>query len=175
MNADKLLLASGYDLEGNKVKSRNKKKHKAKPKPKLKSVFNPKAPEVIQRMKDSRWIIKIRERSELSDGEKIIAQFLTDNGVEFVREQYGPKLFNPRTNKLLFFDFYLPKYNLVIEYDGYHHFKAVDGDVAKLEDVRFKDRIKNEFCYKNGIHLLRISGFKKIERMICDKIDRIAA
>ncbi len=46
------------------------------------------------------------------------------------------------------FDFYLPKYNLIIEYDGYPWHNSTK---AMANDV-----IKDSICKKNGVHLLRL-------------------
>ena len=68
----------------------------------------------------------------------------------------------------LSFDFYLPDYNLCIEYDGEQHNKIIKywGDSDGLKDRQKKDNIKNDFCKKNNIKLIRISYLEK------DKIDR---
>lgn len=171
--ADELLLKSGYDLNGNRVKFPPKKKAK-KHKVKVVLPFNPNSKEVKARLKSSKHLIQLRVNSEPSAGEKAVIDFLTANRILFKREKYGPKLFNPKTNSLLFFDFYLPDYNLVIEFDGCHHFKIIDGDKDKFLEVKYRDRIKNEFCQKNGIHLLRLKNIKEVGKRICQKIDFIA-
>ena len=65
--------------------------------------------------------------------------------------------------KELPFDFYLPEYNLCIEYDGEHHFHIVSkyGGVEYLEKVKRNDTIKNIWCLDNSIKLLRISYKEK--------------
>lgn len=56
------------------------------------------------------------------------------------------------------FDFYLPDYQLCIEYDGIQHFKAVKyfGGMDKLISQKNRDSFKNDCCLKNHISLLRI-------------------
>ena len=63
------------------------------------------------------------------------------------------------------FDFYLPDYNILIEYDGRQHFEVVDiwGGEEGLKKTKINDNIKNRYCEKNGIHLLRISHFENVE------------
>ena len=46
--------------------------------------------------------------------------------------------FNELKNSHPRFDFYLPDYNLIIEYDGEQHFKEVRG--SKFKDSTLKDR-----------------------------------
>lgn len=69
-----------------------------------------------------------------------------------------------KTNKLLFFDFYLLEYNLLIEVDGEQHFsyKHQHGktDVEKMKNFITtikNDNTKNLFCSLNNIKLIRIN------------------
>ena len=55
------------------------------------------------------------------------------------------------------FDFFLPDYNVCIEFDGEQHFKICEWGEKKLKDSIKKDGIKNSFCENNNIKLLRIS------------------
>ena len=61
--------------------------------------------------------------------------------------------------KSLQFDFYLPEYNLCIEYDGKQHFQPIKffGGIKSFKELIIKDEIKNRFCQENNISLLRIS------------------
>lgn len=116
-----------------------------------------------------------RLKSEPSAGEQRIISFLTQNKIKFIREYYNPKLFNPETDNMLYFDFYIPAHNLYIEYDGIHHFKPIHGE-EKLRQQKLKDRVKDKWCKKHGWPLLRISCFEtdKIEDLICLAFDKIA-
>jgi hypothetical protein len=105
-------------------------------------------------------LIDKRKSSTLSDGEKKIAKCLKDLGVAYEREYYMKGLFNPATKCPLFFDFYLPRLRIAIEFDGSHHFKPVYGEKQFNEQV-IKDKIKNKFCNNNGIWILRIPYWKK--------------
>lgn len=60
--------------------------------------------------------------------------------------------------KVLRFDFYLPKYNFLIEYDGAQHFKPVEyfGGIKHFEILKKHDEIKNEYCKNNKINLIRL-------------------
>lgn len=103
-----------------------------------------------------------------SKGEKHIAELLTNKNITFIRQ----KTFEDCKGKFrkLLFDFYLPEYNILIEYDGRQHFEAFDffgGDVG-LQRVKLHDKIKNEYADKNNIKLIRIKyttqldGFQEI-------------
>lgn len=82
------------------------------------------------------------------------------------------------------FDFYLPKYNLCIEYDGQQHFeprffigkyKSKEIGEKKLQELQQRDIIKNEYCKKNNINLLRIPYWesKNIETIIDNYLQRL--
>ena len=73
-------------------------------------------------------------------------------------------------NVNLKFDFYLPKYNTCIEYDGEQHFKSVEyfGGYISLIETKERDEIKNKFCLDNKIKLLRIpfNKYDDIEKIL---------
>lgn len=83
--------------------------------------------------------------------EQEIANFLTENKVEYVHE----KTFDWLGSKRL--DFYLPKYNIGIECQGIQHF-IDDHFYEPLEITQKRDKIKKQLCDKNGIKLLYYSN-----------------
>lgn len=88
-------------------------------------------------------------------GELEIRQYLEDNGIGF--EQH--KTFKGcKDIHLLSYDFYLPKYNLLIEYDGKQHFEPIEffGGETEFEKQVRRDTIKNRYAKENNIPLLRI-------------------
>ena len=90
-----------------------------------------------------------------SRGEKCIATYLNCNHIQFVTQ----KVFSECKNvKPLPFDFYLPKYNVCIEFDGIQHFEPVDyfGGKDKFQQLQYNDSIKTNYCLSNNIILLRI-------------------
>ena len=53
-------------------------------------------------------------------------------------------------------DFFLPKHNLGIEYDGEQHFKpSFTSRWDSVEKVQIRDRLKEVLCIKNGITIIR--------------------
>ena len=90
-----------------------------------------------------------------SKGENLIMNFLSDNNIKYIPQ----KTFEGCKNKkLLPFDFYLPDYNLCIEYDGVQHFETnirFGGDEEFIKRIN-NDKIKTDFCENNNIKLLRI-------------------
>lgn len=97
-----------------------------------------------------------------SKGENKIEEFLLKNNIKY----YNQKTFNDCKHKRkLEFDFYLPEYNMCIEYDGKQHFEPIEyfgGDVI-LETQKKIDKIKNEYCKNNDINIIRIKYNENIE------------
>jgi len=104
-----------------------------------------------------------------SKGENKILIFLKERNIEYKKE----KTFDgcKHINKLRF-DFYLPKYNLCIEYDGIHHFIDNIFDQS-LVSYKEKDEIKNKFCIDNNIDLVRIpyTDYPNIDRILIEKLN----
>lgn len=92
-----------------------------------------------------------------SYGSRKITQYLIDKNIYFKKEF----IFNDcKLKKPLPFDFYIPEYNVLIEYDGEHHDRPLKhwGGQKKFELVKKRDEIKTNYCLKNNIPLLRISS-----------------
>lgn len=90
-----------------------------------------------------------------SKGEKYIRKWLNGQHIDNIEQ----KRFDDCRDKLpLPFDFYLPTYNLIIEYDGRQHFEEVRawGGEQGLALYQRHDAIKNQYCKDNNINLLRI-------------------
>lgn len=106
----------------------------------------------------------------LSKGEQKIKELLIANNIKFKQEYIFDELKNPETNHSLRFDFAIFNDNqdllYLIEFDGRQHFTGPDtttwtsyGNQTKeqiLQDIIFKDTLKNAFCIKNNIILKRI-------------------
>ena len=72
-----------------------------------------------------------------SNGEKQIRQWLKDYNFNFI-EQYGVRI----DDHLLRFDFYLPDYDLYIEYQGEQHYKPIEffgGETQYQKQVLYDD------------------------------------
>lgn len=102
-----------------------------------------------------------------SKGEREITRILNQYDIKSV-SQY--KFNDCKFKKCLPFDFYLPDYNILIEYDGEQHYKIFDyfGGLDKFIDTKIRDTIKNEYCKKNNIKLIRIPywDYNKIEDIL---------
>lgn len=115
-------------------------------------------------------------RCASSKGEKRIAEVLSNYGIEFVSEFR----FNDCRNSLpLPFDFYIPKRNMLIEYQGKQHYEVVRFRGASKEvsqknysDLIKRDGIKRNYCKANMIHLIEIPywDFDNIESILLSEL-----
>jgi very-short-patch-repair endonuclease len=85
------------------------------------------------------------------------------------------KRFNECRNvRELPFDFYLPKLNICIEYDGLQHFSPIDkwGGDDRFSNIKTSDNIKNNFCIQNNIKIIRIpyTEYDNIDNILKDEI-----
>lgn len=108
-----------------------------------------------------------------SKGEKLVARVLDDLGVAY-RPQWSHS--TCRDQSRLFFDFYLPSFKALIEFDGIQHFEpvkwcdsmtAVQAEAAFLITQR-RDQIKNDWAAINGYSLLRVSDLKRAAMQVTD-------
>ncbi|WP_456364137.1 hypothetical protein [Priestia aryabhattai] len=108
----------------------------------------------------------------ISKGEERIRRHLQDNDTAFIREW---KEHTCRHYKLLPMDFYLPEYNVVIEFHGIQHkrftprFHKTEADLFKQQK---RDLIKRNYCNRNGIKLIEIwfNEMDKIEEILDDEL-----
>lgn len=107
-----------------------------------------------------------------SKGEREISKILNKNNIKYIR-QY--KFENCRNKRKLPFDFYLPKLNICIEFDGRQHFEIVNywNGEKGLKQIRKHDQIKTNYCLNNDIELLRIKYNENIENKIKTFLENI--
>jgi len=100
-----------------------------------------------------------------SKGEKEISRILNKLGIKFIRQYKNEKCVNKTK---LPFDFYLPDYNICIEFDGRQHYQIVEsfGGEEGFKRTKINDEIKNKYCQENDIRLFRIKYTENIEKEI---------
>ncbi len=90
-----------------------------------------------------------------SKGESEVRNYLFSNGIEFIQQKrFGDCVYHSE----LPFDFYLPEYNICIEYNGIQHYKPIEyfGGSEKFNYQLIRDEIKKEYCRNNNILLIII-------------------
>lgn len=111
----------------------------------------------------------------MSKGETIIRQILDRHGIAGIRE-YRMRCTDGDRTRVLRADYYLSKYNAIIEFDGLQHFRETNFfDSDTLVYVRDRDALKNSYCIDNGISLLRIhyKDINRTEALVLSFLERI--
>jgi len=67
------------------------------------------------------------------------------------------------------FDFYIEKYNLLIEYDGSQHFRPWGSKQELFEKLKYNDAIKDNWTKENNIELIRLN-YKQSDKEIINII-----
>lgn len=103
--------------------------------------------------------------ANVSLGEIKVASFFKEHNIKFQRNVIFEKC---RDINPLPFDFYLEEKNLLIEYNGIQHYKAVRhfGGKEAFELQKKHDLIKEEFARENGFILLAISYKENLEKIL---------
>lgn len=93
-----------------------------------------------------------------SKGEGRVSRCLEQENIKYIPQHKFDDCTNPKTKRRLMFDFYLPEYNICIEFDGGQHFKPVDyfGGQKAFDKLIELDEIKNKYCETKNIKLIRI-------------------
>ncbi|MCC0698589.1 hypothetical protein KGF42_03840 [Clostridioides sp. ZZV15-6383] len=109
-----------------------------------------------------------------SEGEKKIEEWLIKKNISYKEQVEFNKLVGVKGGNLSY-DFYLPKYKLLIEYQGEFH----DGTANMQTEEQYKrqqehDRRKREYATTNGYELLEIwhQDFDNIEEILDRKIGK---
>lgn len=96
-------------------------------------------------------------KCNFSRGELNVSLFLDSNNIDYIG-QYKYDNLNGVGGKLLSYDFYLPQYNILIEFQGKQHFKPIDhfGGKKKFVIQQIHDIRKRRYAKENNIRLISI-------------------
>jgi hypothetical protein len=92
----------------------------------------------------------------MSIREQYIKDVLEKHKIDFIYNKGHKLLINPETNYPLKPDFWLKKYNLIIEYDGIQHFKQIYSEM-EFQKIKRLDLLKNKLCKDNKIRIWRFN------------------
>lgn len=104
-----------------------------------------------------------------SKGEKLIWNWLRQHTIEF---EFQKRFSDCKDKNILPFDFFIPKYNLCIEFQGSQHYdpgfyirkkKSQEEGMKKYLIQKKHDEIKKNYCIQNNINFLEIKYTEKIE------------
>jgi len=102
-----------------------------------------------------------------SKGEILVSKILKELDLDFKSQHTFEGCVNKRK---LVFDFYLPQYQICIEFDGIQHSTPIKffGGLKSFNYIKHNDNIKNIYCNENNITLIRINynQISKIKQLI---------
>ena len=100
-----------------------------------------------------------------SKGEKKIRKILENKNIKYKTQKTFDRC---KYKRKLKFDFYLPDYNVCIEYDGEQHTNKNHYFNIKnnYEKQKIKDDIKTKYCIDNKIKLIRINYLENIKNKL---------
>lgn len=97
-----------------------------------------------------------------SVGAHNIQKVLIENNIDFEKEKTFSNFVYEDTKRRPRYDFYLPKYNRLIEFDGEQHYKETNSFFEEtLETVQQRDQIKSNYAKNQGYSLVRIPYWEK--------------
>lgn len=106
-----------------------------------------------------------------SKGEEYVKMWLDELNIKYIRQHSFDTC---RYINRLSFDFYLPDYNICIEFDGEQHYKPVEifGGIEGFKSTKIRDQIKNKWCIENNTDLIRIkyNQVNKIKYILKEKL-----
>ena len=110
-----------------------------------------------------------------STGETMVSSILKEKNIEYEFQKKFDGLVGEGRGQLSY-DFYLPKYNTLIEYQGQQHYMIVDAFHATdrtLKKQIHHDNLKREYAKENNISLIEVPYWltrKKVERLIANSL-----
>ena len=100
--------------------------------------------------------------STISRGESKITEILLERNVQFI-EQY--KFLGMENKRGLRCDFYLPEFNIVIEFNGRQHYESIEffGGMEGFKLTQHRDGLKQKYCQDNDINFEIIRYDESVE------------
>lgn len=120
--------------------------------------------------------ITLKHETVKSYGEMDIANFLFQNDIEYIYEK--PYVVDTRTKEYAQYhpDFYLPQFNLYIEYFGINRqgmvpsYFSAKGDKTASETYMDSILWKREIHKRNGTTLIEVYAYEKLEEILLDNL-----
>ena len=111
-------------------------------------------------------------RCKSSKGETFIREWLKNKEITFSEQHSFPNL---KRKKCLTYDFYIPELNILIEYQGIQHYKAVKhfGGEERFKQQKENDEMKQKYAKENRITLVEVPYFLNTKEKIETYLDEI--
>ena len=90
-----------------------------------------------------------------SKGERFIRTYLDKHNIKYIPQKRFKDL---KDKTYLSYDFYLPNYNILIEYQGTQHYSQNEyfGGIKGFKKQQYHDKLKREYAKNNGYKLLEL-------------------
>lgn len=108
-----------------------------------------------------------------SKGEELIQQILTEQNIEFIPQYKIPIDKAINTSGFTQVDFYLPNYNIIIEYNGIQHYipQKYFGGKLRYDTYQIpRDNYIKNYCKQNSIRLVEIDYTHRTKQDIINYI-----
>lgn len=93
----------------------------------------------------------------ISTGELLLEKIFNKLNIKYEHQKSFNTCRFPNTNKLARFDFYLPDFNILIEYNGEQHYRNSGWQTEeKFKSTQYRDKYKIQWCKENDISLIII-------------------
>lgn len=104
-----------------------------------------------------------------SKGEKRIDTFLHEHNIVYISEKYFKWDKQPKKYR---YDFFLPEYNIIVEYHGRQHYEETTMCHNSLKERRKDDRIKRKNAQRHNITYIVIPywDYDKIEEILTKEL-----
>jgi hypothetical protein len=113
-----------------------------------------------------------------SSGEAAVEEFLKNIGVDYCLQYDTLKCVNPKTKKIMPYDFELRKYKVIIEVQGEQHFNYepyFHGSVENYEYQVWRDKYKRAYAEQQGYAVVYINYTdlrdNQYKRIILDRLN----
>ena len=106
-----------------------------------------------------------------SHGERFIRNYLDKHNIKYIPQK---KFHDLKDKTYLSYDFYLPNYGILIEYQGIQHYKEKEffGGKKQFEKQQYHDNLKREYAKENGYKLLELKYTLDTQELVDKYLDR---
>ena len=101
--------------------------------------------------------------SVISQGEYQIIKFLLERDIDFETQK---RFTDCRDKGYLPFDFYLPHFNLLIEFQGIQHREGWGRNEGDAKQITRRDAIKKSYAHKNGYYFIEVWSVKEVSNVL---------
>lgn len=133
---------------------------------------------LVEHICGTKWYVKARHllsnevcpHCKKSIGERHVEDYLKNNNIKYETQKTFDGLVYKRN---LSYDFYLPEYNILIEYQGLQHYRPIENFNGEegFRQQKEKDKLKYEYAIKNGFKLIEVDYNKKRYNAISKYLD----